>query len=398
MTADHAVTPAQLSQLAGTWAVPVGGAAMFSWDYDASNEQLMALYAKGKQRQWDADDRLDWAHESDPDDPLGMPDEFIWIAGSPLWDRLPPADRTIIRRHTAGWLYSQFLHGEQGALVCAAKLVQDVPDITAKYYAATQVMDEARHVEAFDRMVRTKIGIRYPVSGALKGLLDTIIRDGRWDLTYLGMQVMIEGLAIASFGIQRDRMLDPLARALNAYVLQDEARHVAFGRLGLRGYYASLTEAELKDREDFAIEACWALRDRFLGEEMWHTLDYGAAECIATARRSPAMRQFRRRLFARIVPSLRDIDLFGPRMQDALQRLGVLGFSKVDSAQVAAEDERVAEEIALLELTARKAEVDAAVAAGRGDGPARPERGPEARSEGGPETRSEARSEGGSGE
>jgi hypothetical protein len=368
MTAEPDRTPDGMSRLAGNWAVPVGGAALFSWDYDPASEQLLALYAKGKQRQWDADERLDWAHESDPDDPLGMPEEFIWIAGTPLWDRLPAADRTTIRRHTAGWLYSQFLHGEQGALVCAAKVVLGVPDMSAKYYAATQVMDEARHVEAFDRMVRTKIGIRYPISDALHGLLQTIITDSRWDLTYLGMQVMIEGLALASFGIQRDRMRDPLARALNAYVLQDEARHVAFGRLALRGYYAELTEAELKDREDFAIEACWALRDRFLGEEMWHTLDYGAAECIAAARRSPAMRAFRRRLFARIVPSLRDIDLFGPRMQAALQQLGVLGFGQLDSEQIAADDERVAEEIARLEMAARKRDIDTAIAAGRGEG------------------------------
>jgi hypothetical protein len=350
-----------------TWAVPTGGSTRFSWDYDPGSEQLLALYAKGKQRQWDAETRLDWDHEVDPEDPLGMPEEFIWIAGSPVWERLGRADRVIIRRHLAGWLYSQFLHGEQGALVCAAKVVQTVPDLDAKFYAATQVMDEARHVEAFGRFLRTKIGLQYGVSDALRGVLDTIVRDGRWDLTYLGMQVLIEGLALAAFSIQRDRMGDPLARALNAYVLQDEARHLAFGRLALRQYYRELSDAELRDREDFAIEACWSLRDRFSGEELWHTLDYGADECIAAARRSPAMRQFRRRLFARIVPSLRDVNLFGPRMREALDRLGVLGFGQLDSpelAEITVEDERIAAEMERLELAARRGEVAETIAAG----------------------------------
>ena len=46
------------------------------------------------------------------------------------------------------------MHGEQGALLCTAKIVETVPWIDAKYYAATQVMDEARHVEVFSRVPR----------------------------------------------------------------------------------------------------------------------------------------------------------------------------------------------------------------------------------------------------
>lgn len=357
--------PDNLATLAGTWAVPAGGPTLFTWEYDDRSEQLLNLYAKGKQRQWDAETRLNWAHESDPDNPLGMPDEFIWIAGSPLWEHLPATERTVVRRHLAAWLYSQFLHGEQGALVCAAKVVQTVPDLDAKFYASTQVMDEARHVEAYSRYLRDKIGIRYGISGSLRGLLDTIVRDSRWDITYLGMQVLIEGLALASFSIQRDYMTDPLAKAFNAYVLQDEARHVAFGQVALRRCYRELSQTELREREEFAIEACWALRDRFLGAELWRTLDYGAEECIALAKRSPAMRKFRQRLFSRIVPGLRSINLYSPKMQDELRQLGVLGFGELNPAEVSAEDERVAEEIERLELAARKKEIDAALEAGR---------------------------------
>ena len=351
------MTTDTLAELAGSWSVPSGGDTLFTWDYDAGTEQMLNLYARGKQHQWDAATRLDWDHEVDPDNPLGLPDEFVWIAGTPVWERLPEAERTTIRRHMAGWLYSQFLHGEQGALVAAAKIVQTVPDMASKFYAATQVMDEARHVEAYQRMLATKIGVRYPVSAGLRGLLETVLGDSRWDITYLGIQVMLEGLALASFSIQRDRMRDPLARAVNAYVLQDEARHVAFGRLALREYYGQLTSAELRDREDFAADACWVLRDRFTGEDMWRNLDYGAEECIAAANRSPAQREFRRRLFTRIVPTLKDINLFGPRMQRTLSELGVLGFSRVDGAEVSADDERIAEEIARIELATRQQEI-----------------------------------------
>ena len=355
-----------MAKLAGGWAVPLGGDALFTWDYDAGTEQMLNLYSRGKQRQWDAETQLDWSHDVDPDNPLGLPDEFIWIAGTRVWERLPEAERTTVRQHIAGWLYSQFLHGEQGGLVCSAKVVQAVPDIASKFYAATQVMDEARHVEAYQRMLQAKINVHYPISTGLRGLLEAIIGDSRWDITYLGMQVMIEGLALAAFSIQRDRMRDPLAQALNAYVLQDEARHVAFGRLALRDYYSQLSTAELREREDFAVEACWVLKDRFVGEEMWRKLDYGAEECIALANRSPAQREFRRRVFTRIVPTLKDINLFGPRMQESLRELGVLGFSRVDGAEISAEDERIADEIARLEFATRQREVSAVIAVGAG--------------------------------
>jgi P-aminobenzoate N-oxygenase AurF len=354
----------RMAELAGSWAVPAGGETLFSWDYGAGTDQMLHLYSRGKQRQWDADVRLNWDHEVDPDNPLGLPDEFVWIAGTPVWERLSEPERITVRQHMAGWLYSQFLHGEQGALVSAAKVVQTVPDMASKFYAATQVMDEARHVEAFQRMIDTKIKVRYPISSGLRGLLETVIGDSRWDITYLGIQVMLEGLALASFSIQRDRMRDPLAQALNAYVLQDEARHVAFGRLALRDYYGQLSSTELREREDFAAEACWVLKDRFTGEEMWRNLDYGAEECIALANRSPAQREFRRRLFTRIVPTLKDINLFGPRMQQTLSGLGVLGFSRVDGAEVSAEDERIADAIANRELAERQQEVAAAIARG----------------------------------
>src|SRR5256884_3104262 len=116
-----------------------------------------------------------------------------------MWDRMDEPARGNLRHHMGAWLNSQFLHGEQGALVCAAKIVQTVPDIDSKFYAATQVFDEARHVEVYSRYLREKLQLAYPVNIHLKSLLDQAISDSRWDFTYLAMQVIIEGLALAAF-------------------------------------------------------------------------------------------------------------------------------------------------------------------------------------------------------
>src|SRR5690348_2056906 len=183
--------------------------------------------------------------------------------------------------HLSSWLFSQFLHGEQGALTVAARIVESVPDIDSKFYAATQVMDEARHVELYNKFLQEKIGMYYPINQDLAKLLKESLSDGRWDLPYLGMQVLIEGLALAAFGLYRDMSTNPLVKQLLAYVMQDEARHVAFGRLALKDYYAELTTRERAEREEFVVEGCYLMRDRFRGQEIFEQLGLPVDECMA---------------------------------------------------------------------------------------------------------------------
>src|SRR3981081_1604516 len=161
----------------------------------------------------------------------------------------------------------QFLHGEQGALICTAKIVATTPWIDAKYYAASQVMDEARHVEVLSRSRDTKLDGHYPVNPALQLLIDDIIGDPRWDMTYMGMQIMVEGLALAAFGFMHQVTEEPLLKKLLRYVLADEARHVAFGVLSLQEHYAGLSPADLRERQEFAFEAAGRGGDRFLQQE-----------------------------------------------------------------------------------------------------------------------------------
>jgi hypothetical protein len=324
------------------WEVPGDGTTVFDWNYDEGSDRLLSLYEKGKKKQWDASERLDWSIEVDTNDPMGVPEQTIAIYGSRVWDSLGPKERGMVRHHLAAWQFSQFLHGEQGALICSAKIVQTVPGIDAKFYAATQVMDEARHVEVYSRYLHEKLQLAYPINPGLKALLNDVISDSRWDMTYLGMQVLIEGLALAAFGLIRDNAAEPLAQALNTYVMQDEARHVAFGRLALRDYYPQLTQAERDEREEFCIEACHLMQERFVGEEVWRNLDIDANECVEFMRNSEHFRAFRSHLFSRIVPTLNDIGLFGSKMKRAFGEMGVIGYEEYDVESMMEQDEKIA--------------------------------------------------------
>jgi hypothetical protein len=326
------------------WIIPSRFDSLMRWEYEDGRDSLLKLYEKGKDRQWNGNTRIDWSLDLDPENPQQLPDEQISIFGSDIWNKLTPSERANLRRHLQAQQLSQFMHGEQGALLCASKIVQQVPSIDAKFYAATQVMDEARHVEVYARLLHEKFELAYPITPTLKALLDNVLTDARWDMTYLGMQVLIEGLALAAFASIRDYAKNPLAAAVNAYVMEDEARHVAFGRIALRDYYPQLTDAERDEREEFAVEACYLMRDRFLSVEVWETLGLPVAECVAMVQGSERMKQFRTRLFTRIVPTIKDIGLWGPRIRKAYADMGVMSYAEVDAEGLLAKDEQVAAE------------------------------------------------------
>ena len=227
----------------------------FTWEYDDNRAGLLQLYAKGKQQQWDAVERIDWSQDLDPENPMLLDDRVVAIHGSDIWNKMTDKERRQVRHHLQASQISQFMHGEQGALIATAKIVQTVPNLDSKFYAATQVMDEARHVEAYSRLLHDKFELAYPITHGLKSLLESGLSDSRWDMTYLTMQILIEGLALAAFQRIRDQSKNSLAAAVNAYVMQDEARHVAFGRIALRDYYPQLSDAERNEREEFVVDA-----------------------------------------------------------------------------------------------------------------------------------------------
>jgi len=327
------------------WEIGAHHTTTFTFDYDEGRDRLLSLYEKGKEKQWNTNTRIDWSTDVDPESPDNYPEYYIPIYGSDIYERMTEPERRNYRRLAAAWTNSQFLHGEQGALVCTAKIVQTVPDVDCKFYAATQVMDEARHMETYSRYLREKIEMAFPINDYLKTLLADVVADDRWDMTCLGMQIMIEGLALAAFALIRDFSQEPLAKAINTYVMQDEARHVAFGRLSLREFYPQLTQAERDEREEFVVYASYLMRDRFMGREIYEAAGLPVEECMEYVRNSDMLGEFRKMLFSRIVPTVKDLGLFGPKVQKAFQDMGVIAFADLNPDDLATADEQIAEDL-----------------------------------------------------
>jgi hypothetical protein len=297
----------------------------YNWGYEETRHELRELYRKAKKAQWNADERLDWSIDVDLEK-QNIPEYMHPLYGSGIYQKLDAKKHLELRREMPAWTQSQFLHGEQGALLAASQLVNSVPDMDSKYYAATQVVDEARHVEVFDRYLHEKVGISYAISPYLKQLLDLILTDSRWDMKLLGMQIMVEGLALAAFGVTRDTVNEPLLRDLTTYVIQDEARHVAYGVLSLRDHYGDMTRAEVNEREDFVYEAAVLMRDRFLFQEVWEKVGLPVAECMDIAKNNEGQRQFRQLLFSKIVPAIKRIGLLSERQRQRFDELGILQY------------------------------------------------------------------------
>ncbi len=298
--------------------VPDNCPAEFTWDYDkGAKPQLDKLYEKAKKAQWNGQTDLDWSIEVDQErvvlnNAAANQDQMQWgpaeVAGTVLetWGN---KEWLKFGMENQNWLLSQFMHGEQGALLCTAKIVETVPWIDAKYYAATQVVDEARHVEVFSKYLDTKLSGHYPMNAHLGLLLDDIVSDARWDMTYLGMQIMVEGLALAAFGFIHSMTTEPLLKKMLRYVMADEARHVAFGVLSLQEYYKELSAAELRERQEFAFEAAIRMKDRLIMQEVWERLEVPKADVVKVYSHAPDRDDFQILLFSKIVPNLRKLGL-----------------------------------------------------------------------------------------
>jgi hypothetical protein len=314
--------------------------AIFTWDYEKGQRPaLNRLYEKAKSSQWNGETDLPWDTDVDQEAVVvanananlgglagGMTPEMIADSPFAKWGE---KEWIQVGVETQNWTLSQFMHGEQGALLCTAKIVETVPWIDAKYYASTQVMDEARHVEVFAKYLDDKLSGHYPINAHLRLLLDDIVSDSRWDMTYLGMQIMVEGLALAAFGFIHQLTTEPLLKQLLRYVMSDEARHVAFGVLSLKEYYAELTDAELAERQEFAFEAAVRMRDRFLQQEVWDRMGLNVKEVLPLVMNAPQRPVFQAMLFSKIVPNCKKLGLLdanGGWLRGKFTELGVIGF------------------------------------------------------------------------
>jgi hypothetical protein len=318
--------------------------AEFTWNYEkGARPKLDKLYEKAKKAQWNGQTDLPWEIEVDQERVVmanaeANNDAARWadsdLSGTVLekW-----GDKEWMRFgiENQNWLLSQFMHGEQGALLCTAKIVETVPWIDAKYYASTQVVDEARHVEVFSKYLDEKLSGHYPLNAHLGMLLDDIISDARWDMTYLGMQIMVEGLALAAFGFIHSMTTEPLLKQLLRYVMADEARHVAFGVLSLQEFYAGLSAPELRERQEFAFEAAIRMKDRMVMQEVWERLEVPQADVLHVVNQAPDRDDFQILLFSKIVPNLRKLGLLDAAdgwLRDKFTEMGAIAFEHLSDS------------------------------------------------------------------
>jgi hypothetical protein len=318
-----------------THAVKDNAEALFTWDYERTRPALGKLYEKAKKAQWNAQTDLPWETPVDQEQvainnaiQAGGFGQGVDLTGTSL-EKWGDKEWLNFGVESQNWTLSQFMHGEQGALLCTAKIVETVPWIDAKYYASTQVVDEARHVEVFAKYLDEKLSGHYPINAHLRLLLDDIVQDSRWDMTYLGMQIMVEGLALAAFGFLHQLTTEPLLKQLLRYVMGDEARHVAFGVLSLQEYYAGLSAAELVERQEFAFEAAVRMRDRFLQQEVWERLGIPVKEAVQLTMQAPERAMFQQMLFSKIVPNCKKLGLLDAAdgyLRKRFTELGVIAF------------------------------------------------------------------------
>lgn len=318
--------------------------AIYTWDYEkGARPRLEKLYEKAKVGQWNGETDLPWDTVVDPYeeaeqayDTSGGMDAMIDLTGTGVekWGKKEWVEFNV---QSNNWTMSQFMHGEQGALVCTAKIVETVPWIDAKYYASTQVVDEARHVEVFAKYLNTKLDGYYPINAHLKMLLDDIVNDSRWDMTYLGMQIMVEGLALAAFGFMYQQTEEPLLKQLLRYVMSDEARHVAFGVLALQEVYEDMTTAEIQERQEFAFEAAVRMRDRFLQQEVWENMGADVRKVLPVIFADEGRREFQHLLFTKIVPNCKKLGLLDAGegwLRERFTEIGVIQYENwVDTAE-----------------------------------------------------------------
>ena len=328
------MTVADVQHVAEIFNTPLTGS--YNWDYRVADDRIQRLYELGKTLNWNGsldvhwDQTPDW-HEQTPVKPEFI-DEFLANAD---WNGYPPFDAFSTERklaffkHDNAWSLSQFLHGEQGALLVASQLASCAPSFNAKLYAASQTFDEARHVEVFNRYLQTKLGLSYPVNQGLKSLLDKILTDERWDLKFIGMQIVLEGLALAAFHIAMNDTDDPVLKELLYLVIRDEARHVTFGVNYLEEFVATLSEEEKEDRAQFAYEACIVSRDRLIPTHVYRHFGWDVEETRQVLVERGLNADFLNMLYARIIPNLARIGLLTDQIRPKFEEMGVLNFENL---------------------------------------------------------------------
>ena len=225
----------------------------WKFEYESNDPELDELYEMAKRDQWNVSEDINWDRDIRDDGDVLDPKTNI-LSNTKFYKSLNKQTQSALMGNMAAFLLSQFLHGEQGALLCCGQIVDCVPNVEGKLYAATQVMDEARHVEVFHKYIQ-KLSKVYPITPALKTVLDAILEHPKWQAKCVGMQILVESLAMGTFKNMVIGAKDPLLKDIVTLTARDEARHVSFGIIALNHEIPKLPEEERAELEDFAYTA-----------------------------------------------------------------------------------------------------------------------------------------------
>jgi hypothetical protein len=319
--------------LASDHLVPARHDTLFQTAYPVEQSDLRRLYENAKRDQWNVSRDIPWDRPVDLERGV-LADELIDIWGTPYWDRLGERERGELNRRFTAWRMSVLLYGEHGAMLVCSQLVETVAGTDAKFFQATQVVDEARHTEVLNRYLTEKLdGLFYPMPSNERELFDTLLGDSRWTLKTVGLQLVAETFAVALFRMMGETAKDPLFREICRYILQDESRHMGFGMLSLPAVVAQMTDPERREMEDFTV---WALARTLTGlfpYEVYRDMGFSAEDIkrIQTLRRDRAaaaessfFRQtFKKDLHATLLGNLHRIGLLTARVRPQLESLGI---------------------------------------------------------------------------
>ena len=321
---EDLLTSEQVDHVAEIFSTPLTGS--YNWDYSVQDDRIKKLYDLGKQLNWDPEMDIDWDRPW-PEEELAP--ELMNLHDYEPYLAMDEKTRREFWLHMNAWSLSQFLHGEQGALLVASQLCSCAPTFNAKLYAASQTFDEARHVEVFNKYLQQRIGLMYPVNTHLKSIIDKILTDPRWDMKFIGMQIVIEGLALSAFNTTRETTPDPVLKDVVYLVTRDEARHVTFGVNYLEEFVKTLTDEEREERARFAYEACVVSRERLVATDVFRHFGWDVEEARQKVLDGFVMSTFRNLLFQRVIPNLGRIGLLTDRIRPRFEELGILEFENL---------------------------------------------------------------------
>ena len=320
---DDRLTSDHVTQVAEIFSTPLTGS--YNWDYSVQDDRIKKLYELGKELNWNAEMDIDWDRPWEDGDIEQMAG-LMNLVGYEPYESLSEDQKREFWLHQNAWSLSQFLHGEQGALLVASQLTSCAPTFNAKLYAASQTFDEARHVEVFNKYIQKRLGLMYPINTSLKSILDKILTDPRWDLKFIGMQIIIEGLALSAFNTTRETTPDPVLKDIVYLVVRDEARHVTFGVNYLEEFVKTLSEEEKEERAQFAYEACVVSRERLVATDVFAHFGWDVEDARQRVMEGFVMSTFRDLLFQRVIPNLKRIGLMTESVRPKFEAMGILDF------------------------------------------------------------------------